>query len=166
MKYLVVLLSLLFSTAVCAQQKWSLISKFSVGSQYYLYPVPYFVNEQYGFVLLESSDSTPLYRTIDGGKSWKKMNLSVLDLGDQNFYFTPVFTNLLFDTPGHLYAYSGNPGLFESNDSGMTWREISSWNVELNFYYVNGVLYTNNGYYSYDNAKTWKLDYAPFWRGA
>jgi len=69
MKYLILSVLLLSSGLSSAQMKWSVVSTFPGGNHSYLYPIPYFINEQYGFVLLQSIDSTALYRTTNGGKN-------------------------------------------------------------------------------------------------
>src|SRR2546423_1296062 len=135
MKLRIILFLLLISPVISAQQKWTLISHFS--NQTIL--TPYFLNENYGFVLLRS-DSTLLYRTINGGKSWEQIYII---LYDNNYPYYVNFDKLIFDTPSHLYASSSfTDGLYESLDSGRTWKSISTWYGGGDFYYLEGVLYS------------------------
>ncbi len=160
MKYLILSVLILSSGLCSAQMKWSVISTFSGGSYSYLYPIPYFYNEQYGFVLLQNSDSTTLYRTINGGKSWKRINVVlILDKSPTSIHFN----NLYFDNPTHLFGKDAN-NVYESLDSGVTWKYLFNRYGGNGFYYFNGGFYSDDGYFSNDNGKTWVLDYGPFWQ--
>jgi len=170
MKYLIIAFLLLFSCVASAQQKWASISHFS-SSPYsdWVYPVPYFVNEEYGFVSVTSVDSSILFRTIDGGKHWTRAGLAYADMDNP---IPTSITDLFFDTPSHFFGTSASGtygGVFETSDSGMTWKVITSEYISgygNSFYFSKGILYSYNGTYSADDGKTWTLDYAPFWKGA
>src|SRR5689334_19782252 len=78
-----------------------------------------FLNAQYGFV----STAKGVYRTTDGGATWKKSNLTGSISRAQFYFYTPqdIFFN----------------GETESVDSGMTWRKLAEP--------ADGQLYIKNG---------------------
>jgi photosystem II stability/assembly factor-like uncharacterized protein len=148
MKYGIIAFVLFFSFAASAQQQWSVASQFSKQST----PIPYFLNENYGFTILVGSDST-LLRTVDGGKHWIKAGIAYIDIAHPQ---AVTITKLFFDTPGHIFGTGQYSGVFESNDSGMTWTGNDIYQAQ-NVYFSKGVLCTGNGYLSIDSGKTFLL---------
>jgi photosystem II stability/assembly factor-like uncharacterized protein len=78
--------------------------------------IPYFINENMGFIYdLFHGGASYLFRTLDGGKSWKNIN----------FIDSNIFSNqLFFDNETHGYAASTR-GLYETIDTGNNWKKVS-----------------------------------------
>lgn len=67
---------------------------------------------------------TGVFKSIDGGKTWKNMGLSdthhigrvIIDPEDNNIVYVAAI--------GHLYTYNEERGLFKTTDGGKTWKKI------------------------------------------
>jgi hypothetical protein len=73
---------------------------------------PFFLNENIGFVV-NASTAPPIYRTTDGGSTWKKIFNLPLGLVNQEYYASVR----------HGFIAATN-GLFETQDTGSTWTAI------------------------------------------
>ncbi|MFI5263135.1 MAG: WD40/YVTN/BNR-like repeat-containing protein, partial [Candidatus Kapaibacterium sp.] len=151
MKYRIIIFSLLFCTSVSAQQKWTLVSTFSNN------PIPFFYNENYGFVLSQYNGTRALFRTTDGGAHWQHIDV----VGYDGAYSYPVYlTNIYLDSPRHLYA-NDSYSSYESVDSGLTWMANSVYRPGLVI--QNDILYSSDGTHSTDDGATWSKDLSSFW---
>jgi photosystem II stability/assembly factor-like uncharacterized protein len=65
-----------------------------------------------------------IYRSEDGGKSWKNMGLKKSEhIG--KIVIDPTSTNRIYvAVQGPLWAPGGDRGLYKSNDGGRTWKQI------------------------------------------
>lgn len=97
-----------------------------------------FLNEQYGFVTTKKG----VYRTIDGGLTWTIIP-----------NFPNYFRYFYFLNPKNIFL----DGAYESNDSGLTWKNLTQSAPSRNIYIKDGVFYDATGFISRDHAKTWKL---------
>jgi len=67
---------------------------------------------------------TGIYKSIDGGKTWKNMGLSdshhiseiIIDPKNNNIVYVAVL--------GHLYTYNKERGIYKTVDGGKTWNKI------------------------------------------
>jgi photosystem II stability/assembly factor-like uncharacterized protein len=67
---------------------------------------------------------TGVFKSIDGGKTWKNMGLTdthhigrvIIDYEDNNIVYVAAI--------GHLYTYNEERGLFKTTDGGKTWKKI------------------------------------------
>ncbi len=156
------LLTFLFPCCLQAQPHWKIIASFPNPSMKGFFP--YFISGRYGFIYSAEpfsnvyGDTTFLYRTTDGGLSWTLTNFPQLE--------ALRFDGIFFENPKHGYIHclgylNSSPvsQLFETNDSGMSWKQISNlswttfWTVP-NMYYFNNTIFVN-GYRSIDDGNTW-----------
>ncbi len=89
-------------------------------------PVPYFLNSQIGFIYSNNSNSqspqfddstSHLNRTLDGALNWKPIIFfDTSHCRIKQLYFTSI---------NHGYA-AGSRGVYETFDTGSTWKRISS----------------------------------------
>ncbi len=84
--------------------------------------------------LYASNPERGLFRSVDGGKSWKKV-LGTDDVGAVEVVFDPVNTQVLYAglwntrrPPWFTYAPTNGPGggIYKSTDGGDTWQPLSS----------------------------------------
>ena len=103
-----------------------------------------------------------VYKSIDGGKSWIKMNQKFID----DFYYTYgyYFAKITVDSKDENRIYMGAVPLLFSKDSGKTFEVISKENVHADHHAVwvnpnnqNHIINGNDGglNISYDNGATW-----------
>lgn len=95
-------------------------------------------NSNIVFVAAEGSAWGPggdrgLYKTIDGGKTWKKVLAISVNTGVNNVIIDPVEPNIMYATSEqrrrHVYAkINGGPesNIYKSTDGGETWRKLTS----------------------------------------
>jgi len=83
--------------------------------------------------LYKSSDERGVYKTIDGGKNWKKVLFANTDAGAVDLILDPNNPRNLYAstwrirrTPYSLSSGGDGSGLWKSTDSGDTWTEITS----------------------------------------
>ena len=103
-----------------------------------------------------------VYKSIDGGKSWEKMNQKFID----DFYYTYgyYFANISVDSKDENRVYIGAVPLLFSMDSGKTFEIISKENVHADHHVTwvnpnnpNHLINGNDGgvNISYDNGANW-----------
>lgn len=118
----------------------------------------YFVNAEIGFLVINNTydiEKKGLYKTIDGGLNWWKVND---DTKFYNYKFLDSFTGFSFKSVGVW-----NHSLFKTIDAGQTWEMIyeNPYNDELrDYYFVDKKLgYVTGAYLKYakttDGGKTW-----------
>ncbi len=102
-----------------------------------------------------------IYKTTNGGKSWRKINIDNLGLRP----YGPTFNKIKFITDSFVVA-AGSPGMFAiSSDGGETWT-ASSLNGNIgkvaDFYFFdanNGVIAGDGKiFYTHDGGKTFSFD--------
>ena len=83
--------------------------------------------------IYKSSDDRGLYKSIDGGKSWKKILYSNEDSGIVDLIIDPTNSRIIYAstwnvrrTPYSLSSGGDGSALWKSEDSGKTWKEIST----------------------------------------
>ena len=103
-----------------------------------------------------------VYKSIDGGKSWVKMNQKFID----DFYYTYgyYFANISVDVSDENRIYIGGVPLLFSNNGGKTFEAISKENVHADHHVTwvnpknpNHIINGNDGgvNISYDNGSNW-----------
>lgn len=103
-----------------------------------------------------------VYKSIDGGKTWTKMNEKFID----DFYYTYgyYFANISVDATDENRIYIGAVPLLFSNDGGKTFEVISKENVHADHHVTwvnpknpNHIINGNDGgvNISYDNGAHW-----------
>ncbi|MDB4059273.1 glycosyl hydrolase, partial [bacterium] len=83
--------------------------------------------------IYKSSDDRGLYKSINGGKSWKKILYSNEDSGIVDLIIDPTNSRIIYAstwnvrrTPYSLSSGGDGSALWKSEDSGKTWKEIST----------------------------------------
>ena len=83
--------------------------------------------------IYKSSDDRGLYKSMDGGKSWKKILYSNEDSGIVDLIIDPTNSRIIYAstwnvrrTPYSLSSGGDGSALWKSEDSGKTWTEIST----------------------------------------
>jgi photosystem II stability/assembly factor-like uncharacterized protein len=102
---------------------------------YILHPnvSPYFVNKDVGFLF--SLLSPVLYRTTDGGNSWIFIDTFSPDVYIQQLYFVSI-------AHGYLASLAG---IYETTDTGSTWRQIYHSDECYSVYSYGNKVYTFTG---------------------
>jgi photosystem II stability/assembly factor-like uncharacterized protein len=106
----------------------------AVGGSYGIRPITYMPNAVY-YPRLESEQYGGVFKTTDGGKTWKKCNAtreipSVVDIAvhpfDKNIVYAAAFSEdcLVPEDSGHPEWREG--GVFRSSDGGESWGKIFS----------------------------------------
>jgi len=82
--------------------------------------------------IYKSSDERGLYKSVDGGKNWKKILYSNEDSGIVDLIIDPTNSRVIYAstwnvrrTPYSLSSGGKGSALWKSEDSGDTWKEIS-----------------------------------------
>ncbi|MDC0654683.1 glycosyl hydrolase, partial [Flavobacteriaceae bacterium] len=82
--------------------------------------------------IYKSSDERGLYKSVDGGKNWKKILYSNEDSGVVDLIIDPTNSRVIYAstwnvrrTPYSLSSGGKGSALWKSEDSGDTWKEIS-----------------------------------------
>ena len=82
--------------------------------------------------IYKSSDERGLYKSVDGGKNWKKILYSNEDSGIVDLIIDPTNSRVIYAstwnvrrTPYSLSSGGEGSALWKSEDSGDTWKEIS-----------------------------------------
>jgi photosystem II stability/assembly factor-like uncharacterized protein len=130
--------------------------------------------------LYKSTDERGVYKSIDGGESWKKVLFSNADAGAVDLIFDPNNPRIIYASTWNVrrtpYSFSsGGEGsaIWKSTDEGETWTNISAnkglpkgiWGISgiavspINSDIVWALIENENGgvYKSLDAGKTWKL---------
>ena len=129
--------------------------------------------------IFKSSEDRGVYKSIDGGKSWKKVLFSNADAGAVDLIIDPSNSRVLYASTWNVrrtpYSLeSGGPGsaLWKSTDAGETWQNISeNEGLPKGIWGISGVTVSpldservyaiieneDGGVFRSDNAgKTWK----------
>ena len=129
--------------------------------------------------LYKSSNDRGVYKTIDGGKTWKKVLFSNTDAGAVDLIIDPNNPRILYAstwnvrrTPYSLSSGGEGSALWKSTDEGETWTNISThkglpkgiWGISgvtvspVNSDIVYALIENKEGgvYKSIDAGKTWK----------
>lgn len=129
--------------------------------------------------LFKSSDERGVYKTIDGGKTWKRVLFANTDAGAVDLCFDPNNARVLYAstwrirrTPYSLESGGEGSALWKSTDAGETWTNISKnnglpkgiWGISgvtvspVNSNRVYAIIENDNGgvYRSDDAGTTWK----------
>ena len=129
--------------------------------------------------LFKSSDERGVYRSVDGGKSWKRILFANADAGAVELNMDPSNPRILYAstwrirrTPYSLESGGEGSGLWKTTDGGDTWTEITKneglpkgiWGISgvsvspVNSNRVYAIIENDNGgvYRSDDAGKTWR----------
>ena len=129
--------------------------------------------------LFKSSDERGVYRSADGGQTWKKILFANADAGAVDLCMDPNNPRILFAstwrirrTPYSLESGGTGSALWKSTDGGDTWQDISKneglpkgiWGIvgvsvsAVNSNRVYSIIENDNGgvYRSDDGGKTWR----------
>jgi photosystem II stability/assembly factor-like uncharacterized protein len=129
--------------------------------------------------LFKSSDERGVYKTEDGGKTWRRVLFANADAGATDLCFDPNNPRILYAstwrvrrTPYSLESGGEGSSLWKSVDAGETWTNISknegmpkgTWGISgvsvspVNSNRVYAIIENDNGgvYRSDDAGKTWK----------
>jgi photosystem II stability/assembly factor-like uncharacterized protein len=129
--------------------------------------------------LFKSSEERGVYRSQDGGKTWKRILFANADAGVVDMTFDPNNSRILYAstwrirrTPYSLESGGDGSALWKSTDGGDTWTNISkseglpkgTWGISgvtvspVNSNRVFAIIENDNGgvYRSDDAGKTWK----------
>ena len=92
--------------------------------------------------LYKSSPDRGVYKTVDGGKTWKKILFSNDHSGAVDFKLDPNNPRIMYAstwriqrTPYSLSSGGDGSALWKSSDSGETWKEIPYFNYQVNDMY-------------------------------
>jgi len=130
--------------------------------------------------LYKSTEERGVYKSIDGGKTWRKVLFSNADAGAIDLIIDPNNPRILYATtwnvrrtPYSLSSGGEGSALWKSTDEGETWKNISTneglpkgiWGISgiavshVNSDIVWALIENNDGgvYKSIDAGKTWKL---------
>lgn len=130
--------------------------------------------------LYKSSNERGVYKSVDGGKTWKKVLFANADAGAIDLLFDPNNPRILYAstwnvrrTPYSLSSGGEGSALWKSTDEGETWENISKnkglpkgiWGIvgiavsPLNSDVIWALIENEKGgvYKSTDAGKTWKL---------
>lgn len=130
--------------------------------------------------LYKSSEERGIYKSIDGGKNWRKVLFANADAGAIDLIIDPNNSRILYATtwkvrrtPYSLESGGEGSALWKSTDEGETWTDISKnnglpkgiWGIAgvtvspKNSDIVYAIIENENGgiYKSVDAGKTWKL---------
>lgn len=129
--------------------------------------------------LFKSSQERGVYKTIDGGKTWRRVLFANADAGAVDLCFDPNNPRILYATtwrvrrtPYSLESGGEGSALWKSTDEGETWTNISgnqglprgTWGIAgvsvspVNSNRVYAIIENENGgvYRSDDAGKTWR----------
>ncbi|MBI9042626.1 glycosyl hydrolase [Lutibacter sp.] len=130
--------------------------------------------------LYKSSEERGIYKSVDGGKNWKKVLFSNSDAGAVDLIINPTNPRILYAstwnvrrTPYSLSSGGDGSAIWKSTDEGENWVNISTneglpkgiWGISgiavspLNSDIIWALIENNDGgvYKSLDAGKTWKL---------
>jgi photosystem II stability/assembly factor-like uncharacterized protein len=130
--------------------------------------------------LYKPSDERGVFKSIDGGKSWRKVLFTNANAGAVDLIIDPTNSRIMYAstwnvrrTPYSLSSGGEGSALWKSIDEGETWTNISKndglpegiWGINgvtvspLNSDIVWAIIENNDGgvYKSIDAGKTWKL---------
>ncbi len=130
--------------------------------------------------LYKTSSERGVYKSVDGGKSWKKVLFTNADAGAVDLIIDPNNSRILYATtwnvrrtPYSLSSGGDGSALWKSTDAGETWKNISEneglpkgiWGISgvtvspVNSDIIWALIENKNGgvFKSVDAGKTWKL---------
>lgn len=119
----------------------------------------YFVSELTGYFVKSTNHGKNVYKTIDGGLSWKIMNDFNYDMSDINCLY---FIN---EDTGFVSAKFGISRIMKTTDGGITWEKkaenISFSRIQFldakTGYASNAYSYYRRMYKTTDGGETWKV---------
>ncbi|MEM9686464.1 MAG: glycosyl hydrolase, partial [Bacteroidota bacterium] len=109
-----------------------------------------------------------VYRSDDGGKTWKKTHSDYLD--DVFFTYGYYFAQIAVDRNDKNKVYTGGVPIIKSHDGGKTWVSINRENVHLDHHAIwinpkmpGHIINGNDGgvNISYDDGETWIKNNSP-----
>ena len=116
-----------------------------------------FVNDTTGYIAMDNSTATQLFKTTNGGITWTHIG----------FYYIP-FTHLEFVTGSTGYAVTNNV-VYKTIDSAQTWQVVdvntSDWINGVHFVSpLKGYSYGDNGFVkkTIDGGQSWSKLYVPY----
>lgn len=127
--------------------KWRILEGNELAKQDESYDVIKFVNDSTGFLggrhskytfdlenqsLKERIDKTVLYKTINKGRNWRKLDLEF----DGNISEIKIYGDTLFALNQYIYS---NSSILVSYDAGLTWKKHIEFEKD---FYVRGYFYS------------------------
>lgn len=111
----------------------------------------FFTDQMHGYMLSDGG----VYRSIDGGTTWKDMGPKKPD--EQS---TEDFTGLAFTDAKHGILVGGGEMMFTSDDGGATWKQNTKdyFSGPRRNYYAMGFINTTTGWISCSKASEEDLD--------
>jgi hypothetical protein len=127
--YVLLPLSSALSQSIVSKD-WVIFDQLTLGK--YVRVDPYFVNQNIGFIfgtyiIFNYTPATNMYRTLDGGKSWKYLKF----FEDEK----SIVQQMYFSSLDHGYVATST-GVYETNDSGNSWRRITKDSIPYNSVYA------------------------------
>lgn len=97
-------------------------------------------------IMFAGAASGGVWRTTDGGKSWKPLTDLLPNLAVNALAFDPNNPDTIYAGTGEGYFNADatrGAGIFRSFDGGNTWRRLEATNIK-SFYYVNDIVVSKN----------------------
>jgi photosystem II stability/assembly factor-like uncharacterized protein len=178
------LLVLAFGTidARASNPNWKRVA-FPGGVTYPNYPEPYFLNPNLGFKFIPgvifngqdlglSNAQSNLYRTTDGGVTWTSIDyFTTLNCAIAQMYFVSANHGYIAATlRSNFDTTAAAGGIYETLDTGATWRKISPKRISFgSVYAVDNLVYATaidphtTSYPAFDSALMFTADDGKTW---